>query len=170
MNKRQDLIDMYLSGLSTTQIANASPLSTSSVRAVMISAGVLRGRPEAVRLAGTQGRLGSGMRGTKRFFTNAHKRNISKAKKGVGKGFSFKPNGYVEITIGESKGRLEHAVIMERRIGRQLLPHECVHHINQIRSDNRIENLKLMTRKGHAALHAKENIKNRSRDGKGRFV
>jgi hypothetical protein len=48
---------------------------------------------------------------------------------------------------------MEHIYIMEQHIGRPLKENECVHHINFIRDDNRIENLKLMTKSEHMSYH-----------------
>jgi hypothetical protein len=47
----------------------------------------------------------------------------------------------------------EHRLVIEKKLKRYLEPYEKVHHINGIKTDNRPENLELMTLSEHVKLH-----------------
>lgn len=69
----------------------------------------------------------------------------------------FISNGYVYVWNGYGFV-LEHRVIMETHIGRNITTEEHVHHINRIKTDNRIENLLLIAScQEHQILHGTEN-------------
>ena len=48
---------------------------------------------------------------------------------------------------------MRHRAVMERCIGAPIPPGMIVHHVNEDRTDNRPENLKLMTHAEHSAHH-----------------
>lgn len=54
--------------------------------------------------------------------------------------------------------RAVHRIVMEQKLGRALLRHETVHHINGIRSDNRVENLELWSSWHPAGQRVEEKI------------
>ena len=61
---------------------------------------------------------------------------------------------YEAVWVKERKKLcLVHRLVMEQYLGRRLLPTECVHHINGIYTDNRIDNLQVMSFSEHTLLH-----------------
>ena len=70
--------------------------------------------------------------------------------------------GYVRIWQPEHSAAIdgyvyEHRLVMERVLGRLLLPEEVVHHVDGDKANNHPENLRLLDSQGlHVALHYQE--------------
>lgn len=69
-------------------------------------------------------------------------------------GRSVMKNGYVRVRVNGDYV-YEHRYVMERSMGRKLKCTEVVHHINGDRTDNRINNLKIMDKASHDARETK---------------
>ena len=74
-------------------------------------------------------------------------------------------NGYLTLTVGNKKKYL-HRLIMEEYLGRKLEKYEQVHHINEDKLDNRIENLELVCISEHQRKHAIDRNFGKSQIGK----
>ncbi len=55
---------------------------------------------------------------------------------------------------------LHHRVVMENHLGRLLTEDEVVHHLNEDKKDNRIENLEVMTKEEHGRHHGQTGRQN----------
>jgi hypothetical protein len=93
------------------------------------------------------------------------------------KGRIVNKQGYVSVYCkGHPHARkhthyvFEHRLVMEKALGRYLLPHEVVHHINGDKGDNRLENLQVFENNGeHLAHELKGRCPKWSPDGKERI-
>lgn len=168
------VIELYLSGKSIPMVSDETGIARSTVRNWLANHEVLRTRGNALRMASKEGRLGTGRLGVKRVFTEEHKNKIRAAKLAHGATFaagkSLKPSGYFEITRGKHKGRGEHRVIMEGKLGRKLAHDEIVHHVDGDKTNNTPSNLVVMSASQHASHHATERNESRQRNNLGRYI
>lgn len=72
------------------------------------------------------------------------------------RGYGISANGYRLLFIGGEQV-YEHRHVVSKHIGRTLRGDEEVHHVNGNRLDNKIENLRLVTRAEHMKIHAHGN-------------
>lgn len=97
------------------------------------------------------------------------KKGLFKEKNANWRGGRFVANrGYVIVCCPghpyplEGNYVIEHRLVMEKHIGRYLKPEEEVHHINEIKTDNRLSNLMLFPNKAaHIRFHAQQRKKTR---------
>jgi hypothetical protein len=74
------IIEAYRAGKSIPQISAETGIARSTIRHRLLTSGLtLRTRTEAVRAAAKEGRLGAGLRGKRRAFTEEHRLAISRA-------------------------------------------------------------------------------------------
>lgn len=228
------VVALYIEGKSLSMCSAATGLSISTARRIAIAAGALRSTADAIRLAASQGRMGSGLRGKTWVCSDETRRRMSvsglrrgestvSAKRLQLSGQRFarlvvvgkeavligdrlawacrcdcgadaiittqrlrngttrscgcmcqeqslrnipsnaRPvnyerttsQGYVEVKT-ETGFRRKHIVVMERRLGRSLLPGEVVHHIDKDKTNNEDANLALMTHAEHTIHHNHE--------------
>jgi hypothetical protein len=173
-----DMVAAYGNGLTVSQVAKQFNISTGKAYYMLQGAGCIF-RPKGagkgfVMPLYARRKIGDAQRGRVR--TPSERQRLSETKKSTYNGLNgyghTKPHnkGYVRVYVPEHPYAAKdgyvmlHTVLMERQIGRYLHEDEVVHHINHIKDDNRLINLKLMKVVEHQAMHMRERHQKRRDD------
>lgn len=145
-------ISLYTNAESIPSIVAQLGSSEATIWRILSRAKVARSRSEASKLAFITGRQQVG----KALLEYDHKSSPKGANHYNWRGGRVKTScGYFYMYAPDhpcangSGYVLEHRLVMEKKIGRPLLPSERVHHINGIKDDNRLGNLQLLSPADH---------------------
>lgn len=161
---KEELNKYYSLGYTMKEIADYLNISSGTVCNYFKKYGI-KSRPAMTDL--TKAKISKANKGKKnRLGYKASEETLQKMrdanlKKGIGHKKKRK-DGYIAVYFPDHPKSnkdgyiMEHDLVMECYIGRWIQNDEVVHHINKNRSDNRIENLKLMTKSEHSRFHIME--------------
>lgn len=71
-------------------------------------------------------------------------------------GMHIDDKGYWRYSAGPLRHKRVHRHLMEEHLGRKLRKDEHVHHINGVKTDNRIENMQALGEREHNAVSSKQ--------------
>lgn len=163
-----EIVSEYVSGRSTTEIAQQHGLSGVHVARLVSRAGATRPASERQRLSHSRefvraklsmaaaGRpCPQSTRDALRSLNGAHSPHwIS--------GLTLSSGGYLVFTDSPGNGahasRALHVIIAQYKIGRLLRPGEVVHHIDHNKLNNHPDNLRVMSASEHASYHARHSM------------
>jgi hypothetical protein len=171
------MASLYVGGMSTTEVGKIIGRTARTVLYHLRRHGIrVRSRADGVRLA-TPKIVATNTGRKKGPMSDAGRENVRRAKLAHGeihaKGFRIMRDGYVQLTRGPHKGRLQHIVVMEAFLGHPIPPGHDVHHVDRNRQNNDLSNLQLLTRREHVRLHWRlkcESGTQKERDKYGRFT
>ena len=160
------ILRFYDEGFSCNKISKAIKVSVGAVFNYIKASGRLRSKEEGYALAWwskTPGEIERARELGKRHRTKETIEKNAEAHRIHGEGHrKMGDDGYWKVYFPDhpdsnKEGYIrEHRLIMEKSIGRRIQKGEIVHHKNGVKTDNRIENLQLMTAHDHMSYHMKK--------------